>query len=418
MAKIAKLLILCVVSCQSLIAQNVKNEAIEYKYIKLPLTPLPKTIQNYQSSVLAPYEVENKKKKDQYEAEKKAAQDEYEKEKADYPEKVRIAQDKYDAEMKEWNSKSMAEKVVEKKVLHENNKPVLHLPYQPYLKTVSPPYLRTSYDYPVLASTYLALDGYTNNPENALKIEVTLHGFDFTQPRQLTETKSELVYANGTSSTKNTNYYHTEFTYRHTMSVKVTGPDGKDLFNLSPPELNNYKIYKSDNALASQSFNQELLIKTYEEKILQDNLVFINNLVNDKIGFRRETRKTILSYVKSKGDTYTDLLVAYNDALAGLKLVIDDPEASKVKLENSIKTWQYALNESNINDRKARIDKGVTIMIYFNLLECYFAMGDTINYEKIISILNAIPISSDERKQKEEYEALFNDLKKRQIANK
>jgi hypothetical protein len=43
-------------------AQNIKDETVEYRYIKLPLSPLPSAIKNYQSSIFAPYEEENKKK--------------------------------------------------------------------------------------------------------------------------------------------------------------------------------------------------------------------------------------------------------------------------------------------------------------------------------------------------------------------
>ena len=411
------LIFFAIIGLQSIIAQNIKDETLEYKYIKLPLTPLSKSITNYQSTIFAPYEAENKKKLDQYELDKKAADVTYEKDKQDYAVKLKAAQDTYAAEMAAWEKKSMAEKVIEKQVLNENNKPVLHAPSQPYLHSVEKPILQTSYDYPSLASTYLILDGYNNQADNAVKIEVTIYGFDYTHPRQLTEVKDVASSVNGVKSVSKVTYYHIEFSYRHTMSIKVTGPDGKEIFNLTPQELNTYKIYKTGETNTSQSINEEMLVKMHEEKILQENLTFINNLVNDKIGFKRETRKTSLSYVKTKDDIYTDLLVAYNDAIAGTKLLVDDNATAKTKIQGSIDAWTNALKESDLNDRKARIDKHVTLMIYFNLLEAYFAVGDIANYEKIITTLNTLPISATERKLKESYEAIFNDLKKRKAAN-
>lgn len=403
---------------QALSAQNVKSEDIEYRYIKLPLDPLPASIQNYQATVFANYEAENARKQAQYEAEMQLAESEYQQAMGAYPAQVRAAEDKYKAEMAEWDKKSMAEKVVEKQVLKENNKPVKQLPSEPYKRYVQPPVLQTSYDYPALASTYLALDGFNNNPANAVKIEVTLYGFDYTQPRQLSEQKSKVISANGSTTTRQVTYYHTEFTYRHTMSVKVTSPDGRELFFITPQELNNYKTYKSAESETGVSINEQQLVKTYEEKILQENLKFISDLVNDKIGYRRELRKTSLSYVKTKDETYRDLMIAYNDATSALKTLVDDEAGAKSKLSSAVEGWNNALKESDINNKKARIDKEVTTMIYFNLLEAYFAQRDAVNGEKTITALNALSLSNSDRKQKEAYEVLFNDLKKRLAANK
>lgn len=399
-------------------AQNIKDETVEYRYIKLPLTPLPSGIQNYQSSIFAAYEADNKKKKEDYEAEKKVAEADFQKEKAAYPAKVKEAEDKYKREMDEWNKKSFGAKVVEKQVLGENNKPVKQLPSQPYLRTVPLPELKTSYDYPVLASTYLILDGFNNKAENAVKIDVTMYGFDYTEPRQLSEQKNVASYSNGQTSTGSATYYHNEFSYRHTMSVKVTAPDGKELFNLTPQELNTYKIFKTPESTTAAPLNPQMLVKTYEEKILQENLNLINNLVNDKIGYKRVTRKPELNYVKSKDETYQDLLLAFNDASSGLKLLIDDNVTAKTKLQNAIQLWNTALQASDVKNKKARIDKDVTIAIDFNLLECYFALNDVTNGEKTITALNVIDLSSNKRKLKDEYETLFNDLKKRLANNK
>ena len=399
-------------------AQNTKSEKVEYTYIQLPLNPLPKSITNYQSSIFAAYEAENQKKKAEYEAQMAAAEADFQKEQAAYPAKVKAAEDKYAAEMAEWEKKSLAEKVVEKQLLNENNKPVKKVPSPPYKRGVSQPKLKTSYDYPVLAASNLKLDGYNNSPTGAVKIEVTLYGFEYTPPRQLTQQKSIVSSANGTTSTSQVTYYHVEFTYRHTMSVKVTSPEGVEMFVLSPSELNNYKTYKSADSKTSVSFNEVQLVKTYEEKILQENLKLINELVNDRIGFRRTARSTELNYVKSKGETYADLMNAFNEASTGLKMLLDDKASATTKLEKSIQLWEAALTESDVANKKARIDKDVTIITCFNLLEAYFAVGNVEAGENIIQTMNTLSLSANERKTKEAYELAFTDMKKRIEANK
>jgi hypothetical protein len=399
-------------------AQNVKLEKLEYYFVKLPLNPLPKSVYNYQSMIIAAYEKDNSRKKEQYEADLKAAELQYQKELAEYPLKLKAADEKYAQELAAWEKKPLAEKVVEKQLLNENNKPVKEIPSQPYKKLVEKPVLQTSYDYPALAATYLFLGGFENKPDNFVKIEVTLHGYDYTRPRQLSEQKNSVSVVNGTSTTKQIPYYHIEFTYRHTMTVRVIGADGKEIMLLTPQELNNYSVYKSPETTTSQTFDEEQLVKSFEEKILQDNLIFINKLVNDKFGFLKELRSTNLSYVKSKEDLYTDLLTAYNEGIIGFKVLVEDPESATKKLEHAAQIWQNALIESDLENRKARIDKEVTTMIYFNLLETYFALKESENVDKLLGNLNTISLSNSDRKLKETFELLNVDLKKRIQANR
>lgn len=412
------LLFLTLLSLQALFSQSIKDELIEYNYIKLPLTPLPKLFVNYSSIVFATYEADNSAKKAQYESDKQKAEDDYQAEMSAYPGKLQAAEDKYAAEMEEYNKQGLAEKVIEDKVLGENNKPVKQLPSQPYKRTVPEPVLKTSYDYPVVATTYLNLEGFTRDTSNAVMIKVTIYGYDYTQPRQMTTQKEMTNYTNGQSTKRMVTYYYTEFSYRHPMSVQVTLPDGTVALNETPQELNTYTIYKSQESETAGSINTDLLIKTYEEKIFQTNLIFLNNLVNDRFGFQKVKRVAKLFYVKSKDEVYQDLLVAYNDAQSGLRMLIDDLTGATTKLENSISIWKKALSEFDPAVKKARIDKDVAAIICFNLLESYFALKKTEEADLIIVKLNTFSLSSEEKKIKEDYESLFVDLKKRIQANK
>lgn len=401
----------------SLLAQNLKSEKIEYTYIQLPMEPLAKDIKNYQSFVIASYEKANQEKMAKYEAEVAAAEAEYQAAMAEYPSKVKAAEEKYEKELAAWDEKSLTEKVVEKNLLNENNKPVKQVPSQPYRRSVAQPKLQTSYDYKALAGTYLVLDGYLNTAENAVKIEVSLNGYDYTKPRQLTEEKNVVTTTNGTSTTKKVTYYYVEYSYRHTMSVRVSLPDGTELFNLTPQELNNYTTYKSNQTTTSQSINEEQLVKLTEEKILQTNLSFIYNLVNDRIGFKKTARSCELAYVKDKNGVYEDLTLAFNEASSGLKLLVDDSKTATEKLDAAAKLWSDALTESNLVDKKARIDKDVTLAIYFNLLELYFASGDVDNAKSIMDKMSTLSLSNQERIVKENYMTLITDLNKRIQAN-
>ncbi len=394
-------------------AQNIKEQQNSYTYVKKPLTPLSKDIKNYVSFVSNGFDEENKRKQADYQKELQLSQANYEKELVIYQEKMKEAQETYRAEVDAYNKRTLGRAIID----GQTTKPVLREPSRPYKESVQAPILKTGYDNVTLASTYIYLSGYQKAPENALKIEVVLYGFDYTQPRVSSVQKDYTSVQRGVSSTSKRTFYYIEYSYRHPMAVKVTAPDGKELLYVTPQELNNYKTHKYSESETYPDINAPLLLKSSEEEVLQKNLTFINELVNDKFGFQPTNRSATLYFVKSKKEEYQDLLIAFNEAISGLIILTQDVETSKTKLLESVKVWQSAINESDVNNKKARIDKDVTIAVYFNLLEAYFALENYADAEAVFIKLNALILSFSERKTKQDFEKTFVDLKKRVINN-
>ena len=382
------------------------------------MAPLDKSLKNYSVKFEAPYEEKNKQLSAAYEEEKKKAEARYHDELKEYPLLVKASEAQYEKELTEYKKKSVVTKIAEKSILGETTKPLKQIPAKPYRETIPPPILKTSYDLPVLASTYINLNGYQPDAATAVKIIVTLYGFDFTEPRVLSVQKDMMRVSNGNSSTYKSTYYHVEFSYRHAMSVKVLLPDGKEILNLTPQQLNTYKIYRTAESDKYPEFNRDLLIRTNEEKLLQDNLKFINDLVNDQFGFEKKEQKANLYYTKEKGEIYTDLRTAFNEASSGFSLLHDDAEAAMAKLRKANELWLNALKEFDPSNKKARINKDVTIAVYFNLLESFFALSDVAAGFDTIQKMNALSLSTNERKDKDEFEKRFADLKKRKQNNK
>lgn len=334
----------------------------------------------------------------------------------EYPAKVKEAEDTYAKEMEEWKKKSLGDKIIEKQVLNENNKPVKRIPSEPRLGHVPEPKLKTEYNMEELAKTYIHLGGFTNEKPESVQIFITIFGFDYTQPVTHSIVKDMMKVANGKSQSYKETYYYNEFTYRHTMSVRIVLPDGKEILNASPQELNNYKIYKTKESTTAPPLNVAGLVSTYERTVIAENLKFVNDWINDKYGYHPVNRQFELNYVKAKDESYNDILVAFNQASSGFKTLISDSAEAKTKLRNSIQTWNKALDESDLQNKKARINKDISIALAFNLLEAYFALHDPKDGERIIALLNTIDISKNERKRKEEFEALFKEIKKRKSA--
>jgi len=316
-----------------------------------------------------------------------------------------------------YNDKSLAKKILEKQLLNENTKPVKDYVPQPYRKNVSKPNVKTSYDYPSLAATYLKLDGYNKLSDNALSYHVNMQGFEHSQPSVKTEVRKEATRVNNVSTTADVTYYYVEFTYRNPMSVRVANSLDQEIFFVAPTELSDFKTYKSTASKTYPSTDYIALFKTVEDKVLKENLTFINHLVNDKIGYEVTLRETSLDYVKSKGDEYSDFNEAYNNAEAGFKTLVTNEETAKSKLKMAIDQWTKILGESDLTNKKARIDKDITVAIYFNLIECHFALRNVAEAEAILSALERMDIPNRDKKLKEKYITLFLDLAGRKTAN-
>ncbi len=399
-------------------AQNIKSEDVLYNYVKLPTNPLnPKPI-GYFSSIRASYEEENNKMMAKYEAEKQQVEADYQREMSEFPAKQKAADDQYAKDMEAWNAKSTATKVLEKQLLNENNKPVKqHVP-QPYRRFVAEPKLYTTYDAAALASTYLKIDGYNRLESNGgISYVVDMKGFEHTNAKVVSEVKKETKITNGTSTSYNVTYYHLEFSYRHPMTVRVSNAQNQDIYYNAPNELMEFKTYKTKESKTSPSVDISMITKNMEAQILKENLEFINHLVNDYLGYEVTERKSTLEYVKSKGEEYADLLSAFTAADLGLKMLGKTDEQAFQKINEAIAIWNEALKESDVENKKARIDKGVTISICFNLLECYFVTRNVIDADKIIDKLNIIDLSNRDKRQKEAFINLFMDLKMRMNSN-
>ncbi|MCX2451586.1 hypothetical protein OQX61_09960 [Pedobacter sp. PLR] len=408
------MLLLCL-NMNNSFGQKLKEEKISYSYNRLPSATIA-GVKNYQVVAEAAYEAKNKQLLADYKEQKKEAIDKYNRELAVYANLVKTANESYGKAMAEYNKKTVGKKIVEQSLL-ASGKPQKEIITKPYLESVEQPKLQSVYDYNTILSTYVKLEGYQPDPSNALKIVVLFYGFDHTQPRSIGEEMTNVSSGSGKTSTYKSIVYHTEFSYRHPMAVKVYDPSGKEVLSVTPPELNSYKIYKSGNSDRQLMSNNELLIKQNEERVLQVNLAFINNLLNDKYGYSSVKRDATLNYIKNGDSEYPDLTMAFNEASSGLLMLQQDGPSAVVKLKNANEIWNKALTESDLSNKKARINKEITMAIYFNLLECQFAVGDALGGQNTLGKLNSLSMTNNERRLKLDYDILFAELKKRQSIN-
>lgn len=404
--------------CTTMPAQSIKDNDVTFVYVRLPKEPLGKSYTNYQGKVEMSYVAENAAKKAEYDQKLANVEVQYQKDMEDWKVRDAQAQAQYDKDMAEYNKKGTAEKIADKKLLNEG-KPVRQTPPQPYRNNPPVPVYKKEYDPNLLASSYIKLEGFNNQPDNAVTITVTLYGFDCIKPVMKTEVKKMTRIVNGTSTPYNQTYYHYETSYKHPMSVKVEVPGKGIVLNQTIEAFNQYTVIKTnetDNS-AAQNMDVEAYVRNLEEKVLMENLKFINELVNEKYGFSKVSRTSVLNNVESKKMNYDDYQGAYDNAKAGYDLLATDKDAAAAKLNLAIQAWEKALTESNPSDKKARVDADVTMATRFNLLEAYVFAGDFANAEAQLQKINSSDPSKKQKKRAEELDLFIKDMKARTAAN-
>ncbi len=342
------------------VGQNVQDQRVNFGYIQWPSNPINKDVENF-SVVLdkSMYEKSNEDSMSIYEGKLLTFETEFE---TWLEQKVKI--DK---------AHLMALATWEKQVNAGNA--TLQQP-------VKPPYpkipLKEEIMLPLLTEDIsdasvdnsMSLEGYTKGEGGAV-ITVTPLGF---QEAKVTMKKT------GTGPT--TKY---QYTTSCKMPIKVTleVPGQGIVINETiggTASTENLKTFDS-------KFEYDVWVidnwETYwtqkQQKMLNANLVHVKNLINNKCGFPVKQRSTEIYTVKKfKDHNYSDLIDAYSYVKSGYDLLYKDVDKDDgiEKIEKGIKIWEAALEESDVNNSKSRVNKKVTALLYANLAEAYMWIDD------------------------------------------
>jgi len=390
--------------------QNMKKEKMTVSYIQPPIVHLEEGM-GYTNQVILDYEAE-------INAELAKAEEEYQQALAEYPEKEAVAKTAYDQRyaeyekaLEEWNSKGTMGKIIEKQVL-ENSKPnapgSYYPPSKPYKRQVTHQKL---FNADQLASTYCRIDGLDQDP-NGVKIEVHLFGFENDDP--VVKKKEYTQVDSKTKAKKTIVKSHWEFNYRHSMSLRAVHPNGTIIFDEVPSSIADYKRYASaDETRSHPSTNANTFVENLQPKIVETNMGIINWMLNDKLGTTEQKRDVQIIFVKNKKGEYDDLENAMFDAKEGYNMLTSRPDNARAKISSAIEAWEGALEEGDMNDKKARINKKVLPDLYKNLLLACALTEEFTRAEDHYNATLRLDFSRGDEKDLKETMLLVNDLKER-----
>ncbi|MEX2379434.1 MAG: hypothetical protein WD530_01725 [Vicingaceae bacterium] len=321
-----------------------------------------------------------------------------------YERDVEMARENYKMEMEEYDKLSTFEKLA----MEDHQKPKLNLPNKPIYKEPQKPVYdapNTSgilmYDPAVLANTYITLHAYEKANDADIEILVNIKNFEYAEPQSVTKETS--YYNTQTKRTEKGQETYYETKYRHPATVKVT-KNGNVIHNQMVEPANEYKEYSSKSL--PNKYN-------LEKASVENTMVTINNYINSEFGYAPIELTTKVGYVKNKKGEYDDLEKALSLATSAYNASKNDKEAAKADLSAAVKIWDTALRESDVDDKKARINEKVTTMLLFNLSVANMYLDNYDASQKNLNALNNLKLSFSEKNLSEEHKALLDDRRKR-----
>jgi hypothetical protein len=395
-------------------AQRLDDQKVTFKSERLPLNPIA-NLEGYNFTVETPYPANNDDIINR-------AKFKYEEELANYPNTVLEAEAKHEEAMLQYDKDVITAQenfklesaaydqmsAVEKIALQEK-KPVIKLPRKPYYsKPREPIYSEPSttaitFDPSVLAGSYLKLAGYKKAESgNILIAHVVLNDFEYETPERKYTEKS--VYNKTTKQTVKQKVYYYTTAYNRPTYVRIQ--HGNEV--LFEGTLESSTVSKSLKTDSSPN------LKTLEKRSVKESMQLASEYINSNYGYSQVDRALTVRWVKNKKEDFNDLEGAKDNALTSY----EDFNGGKnsAELLEAIASWKVSLSESDLEDKKARINKKVTIILLLNLIEAELILQNPTDAKAHMKTLKTIKLSYANTLLQKKLEKEIKDVSKRVAA--
>lgn len=412
MKRIATILLLFITV--SSFAQDIDYAGIKVEYTRLPLAPLDKSVKNYQVLILADYLQKIEQQKANYQTRLAQAEADHQNALKQYDEVLKQSSIAHQQNLLAWARLTPQQQAV-------TPKPEMPLIPPPVKATVTEDIYEKTFNTDLLSSQHIKLEGFNRLAENSLIIQINMTGFERAEPTATT-IKKKIKGADGVTTEQPVHVY--QFNYRHIFKLKILGADGKYLMDEPFAPSLNFSTHTTKDFLTPGellnywSTSKAAEIGAAQEKAVIDNLKLVNEMINSNYGYVKMARSFSVIYVDEKAN-YDDLKEAMNHAKNGYLQIGNTAtfEQGADLLRRAINIWETALKESNIKNKKARIDEDVTEALIMNLAEANAWLNDFTKAQEYITKLGNFKISMREKNFSKATEAFMLDQKKRMESN-
>lgn len=299
-----------------------------------------------------------------------------------YEEDLQDAEDEYKEAMDAFNNQNVGLKILEKKLNGKRTEPTKRIVKKPNIKDVP--------DKTYLGS-FIKLDGYSMGDDDAVTVKISLQETNSGTPRELTKTT-----VNGTT------YRHYEVYLRQIVNYQMIGADGSVIYTEVVKATERTKKVSSKVCQVGPEWDKykeekwDSYYNTEKEKFLKGIMKQTNDAINFRFGYSHVKRLAIVYSGVAKKFNYDNHVLASKKSQRAYENLILDKEAAVEKLTQAIGIWEKELQESNLSNKKARINSVISQALYCNMASAYISLGD---YKKAEEYLDKIDIMDGVKKK-------------------
>ncbi|MCT4580574.1 MAG: hypothetical protein N4A35_04080 [Flavobacteriales bacterium] len=352
-----RLVLLLFIGANSVFAQNIDEQKVAFKYEQKPLYVIDKGM---------PYTIEVDLEKYAQKSDDSLVRYEYVMNQFEqsyndwYIQKQKIDKS-YLLEMSAWEKGKVANPTLPQPIKQA-------YPPQPFKEDVEFPVLLAELNQTIIENG-IQLEGF-NKGDGGIRLLYLPEGLE-----QVKLEKKEKT----TGTTRSI-----EYTLRYTSpyTIKAVLPNGEEVFShKGGMGMRSYKIGKFDTEYDYEYWkidHYNNMWPTVQQAAINSNLSEANQRLNDHLGYPiKSYGLDIYTVKKHKGMDYSDFIQAYTIAKQGyLSVPKESQKYVTAQLAKAISIWKEAEKESYIQDKKARVNKKVTAIVYMNLANAYLWSKD------------------------------------------
>ncbi|GAB5417274.1 MAG: hypothetical protein Crog4KO_28560 [Crocinitomicaceae bacterium] len=348
--------------------QNINDHKINFNYIQLPLLKIDTQFDQYDVKVEHAYLQANEDSTTMFQARQAVALQFFQEASARYYREIDSLDRMHLQSMAAWEkSVNSGTTNPDGTALAQPVAPVY--PQPPVLENVEAPILHSNYE-ETQVEQRINLAGYEKGEE---EVEITIIIHPIRNIRILSEKK-------GTGAETK---YEYKARYVLPIGLRVANPaqgimmettlyEGEMTYNMATQTSQyDHELFMMDN--------RETFYRQLETHARQNALSRTNDHLNNHFGFVELSRRAEIYSVKSfKGFDYSDVTNAFTQTNLALQQVGSDRNRSSAiaQINMAINATEAILAESNLNDKKSRINSKITAMLQCNLAELYVWKAD------------------------------------------
>lgn len=277
---------------------------------------------------------------------------------------------------------------------------------KPVREVIPEPIKRTTHDPVLLAKEYLVIKGFKNSNHQdgeTINVKATLRNSTFEEGGIF----SRKVF--GQDAKIETKYYKS-YKYKNPVHLQVTNNTGDVLLDeLVGGEASTYNSnnYNNKSGAAGDQYLTPSNKVDLEHKAVHENMKKIYQLLNANFGYMTQMNRSVIYLFSHKKHQYDDYVTAYEKYSIGVKKLgdIDLEEDAFSYINQAIVIWKNALSKSDLKNKKARINREVTILTQFMLTEAYIW---TNQFDEADLLLTKLSIGKLSKKEQDTMNSLQN----------